>query len=318
MIPACGQVGDALRLAFPSVVPPEERFVLSFTAYFDESGTHDGSEAVVVAGYLSTAERWIAFEAVWKATLADFDLPAFHMTDFAQNNNPPFKRWPEARRRDCFGRLLTIINQHVIGSVASVIPVRLYEQVFSPEAKAYVGGAYGLAAMQCQMVLGQVLRLTGVEGMIDYVFESGAEGVGQVAHAFNEIIREPGAQNHFRPLSVAFRDKRQFAPLQAADILAYELHKQSPRDWGIDQTPPRPFPLRTLSAVPGDWGYSDQAQLAMFSEIISIRTRLSKNELEPPSDPPRRNLPRLAISAEEFQQRWRWWNQFNGRRPGVG
>jgi hypothetical protein len=43
-------------------------------AYFDESGKHHGSKVLTVAGYVSTPERWLAFEKEWKVALAELNL----------------------------------------------------------------------------------------------------------------------------------------------------------------------------------------------------------------------------------------------------
>src|SRR5258708_7357699 len=97
-------LAGAMLLAFPASVPPERRQVLILAGYFDESGTHDASEAIAVAGYLSTPERWAMFEQEWKKALADFDgLPFFHMADFANSAPPYYSTWTpeqkiEARR----------------------------------------------------------------------------------------------------------------------------------------------------------------------------------------------------------------------------
>jgi hypothetical protein len=45
-----------------------------FTAYFDESGTHDSSAAVGVSGYVASDQQWSNFDKEWKAILADEGL----------------------------------------------------------------------------------------------------------------------------------------------------------------------------------------------------------------------------------------------------
>jgi hypothetical protein len=61
------------------------------TAYFDDSGTHDEAEIMVMAGFIGTDEQWSAFEASWKAKL-DAPLP----------DKPPLRRFHMA---DCEGAL---------------------------------------------------------------------------------------------------------------------------------------------------------------------------------------------------------------------
>jgi hypothetical protein len=58
------------------------------SAYFDESGTHGGSAAVAIAGYMATCEAWVEFEARWLAILSSFGLENFHMTDFVRGGEP--------------------------------------------------------------------------------------------------------------------------------------------------------------------------------------------------------------------------------------
>ena len=131
-------------------------------------------------------------------------------------------------------------------------------------------------------------------------------------------MHHPANQQHFHLLSVAFEDKRLSVPLQAADILAWELSRQTPKQLGLDSNPlrlPRPFSLRSLASVPGDWGHSDAVEIAKWSQIISIRTRLAKEELWRLEVPKQSGRPKKSISIEEFQERWRWWNQFRGLRP---
>jgi hypothetical protein len=52
-------------------------------AYFDESGIHQGSNALVIAGYFGTTAQWKAFRKKWLKVMGDFDFPLkdFHTTD---------------------------------------------------------------------------------------------------------------------------------------------------------------------------------------------------------------------------------------------
>lgn len=194
-------------------------------AYFDDSGTHAGSDAVAVAGYISTPERWLAFESAWRLELAHLGLEMFHMSQFAVGAGP-YKRWSEPQRRIRLGRLIEIINAHVIGSVGNVIPTKLYEATFGPEATRHVGGPYGLAATVNFMSVGETLdglRCLGHDPWVEYVFESGTLGYGQIMKVFQYNEQDPEQKAKLGLLSLDFENKRDSVALQAAGILAYEL-----------------------------------------------------------------------------------------------
>jgi len=71
-------------------------------------------------------------------------------------------------------------------------------------------------------------------------------------------------------LSQRFENKRDFLPLQAADILAYELYKQLPKTLKLEDTPAR-YPLRFLADIPSQWGLMDGYELKKWSDILAIR-----------------------------------------------
>jgi hypothetical protein len=58
---------------------------LMYTAYFDESGTHGSSEALVIAGYVASNPQWQEFDYEWKKALEDAGVTHFHMRDFAHS-----------------------------------------------------------------------------------------------------------------------------------------------------------------------------------------------------------------------------------------
>ena len=291
--------------------PPEERFVAEFTAYFDESGTHEGSEAVAVAGYLSTPELWEKFEVEWREALGDFGIEFFHMTDFAARRQQ-FAGWPEEKRRACLSRLVDITNRHVIASAGTVIPVSDYQAVFSKKADHFVGGPYGVAAMVCFSEMAKMFKLIGVHGQVAYVFESGAQGSGQVQKAFTWLEQDPGSKAQYRLLSLSFQNKRQFCPLQAADILAYELYLYFPKALKKSERAVR-YGVKALAEAPRDWGRLDMGTLEEWARIVEIRADMDESELERAALPVPTGRPAFLLSIDELKARWRWWKVFNGQ-----
>ena len=163
------------------VTPKNE--TLNLTAYLDESGTHDDSDAIVVAGFLSSAPQWVEFSARWQIALNDFGLNYFHMTDFA-NKVPPYDLWTEPERRHNLLRLLNIIKATASVSVGISFQKQAFDLIFSERVKEVCGGAYGLAAMACMLDVGVKLKELDIAGRIDYVYESGATGSHQVGKVF--------------------------------------------------------------------------------------------------------------------------------------
>src|SRR5437870_595584 len=101
-----------------------------FTGYFDGSGSPDDTIAVVVAGFVATAEQWIEFERNWNDCLRDFEVSSLHMRHFAHSRGE-FAAWKgnEEKRRRFLGRLISIIRIRVWHSFASAVVMEDYRNV---------------------------------------------------------------------------------------------------------------------------------------------------------------------------------------------
>ena len=141
------------------------------------------------------------------------------------------------------------------------------------------GGAYGLAAIACFMDLGGILGKLHINERVAYVFESGSEGAPQVNRVFQANIKDPLQRDNLHLLSLNFKDKRDFLPLQAADILAYELYQESPR---IPEKKNARHPLKVLGKMPRSWGRIDAEGLRQWEQILSTRVRFEDAGELPP------------------------------------
>lgn len=227
--------------------------------YFDESGTHASSKVIVVAGFVSDVPGWDRFSVEWAGLMKEFGLEYFHMNKFA-NGAPPYKTWSEELRQERINRLLETIGKYEMSSVGYAIVKSQYESVLSPLAHEVYKTPYVLAAMACFHTL--ATTAIGVDTWMDYTLEDGAYGKGALLDMYDSKDDSGRLNmNNLRISDLAFRDKRYNPPLQAADILAYELYKHLPKSLGWEQQHIR-YPLQQLhSGKLTEWHYMGEKEL---------------------------------------------------------
>jgi hypothetical protein len=236
-----------------------------YEVYFDESGTHVDSEAAVVAGFVSNTTEWITFSQKWQQVLTGSHLDYFRMSEF-ENRRGQFSGWTENAKRDLLNKLLPIIDDHTILSMGCIVLKQSVDSLVSDVVKRICGDAYGLAALGCWRHLGHILQ--GADAWVDCSMEAGAKGSGALKSIFEEDSKIPEWRSNHRIQSLYFRDKRMFPQLQAADILAYELYKQSARQFGSETRAVR-YPLQALGSMKHLWVYLNEACLREYNDDLT-------------------------------------------------
>lgn len=209
------------------------------TGYYDETGdTKDPSQKFIgMAGFAAPAEKWEILEGKWKMILKEFKVPYFHMKEFTISEGV-FRGWKddEPKRRKIFGGLIKTIREIKplpIGCVFSSedfrsLPKRDQDMIKDPYFLSFIS-CVGLPCMFLQNAPPDVKFAT--------VF--GEHGIfAKTAKEFYERIQEMyevGA----RLYPPNFRDMRECVPLQAADIIAYELYKEADRQRYRPKSPSR-------------------------------------------------------------------------------
>jgi hypothetical protein len=235
------------------------------TVYLDESGTHASSSIVTVAGFLSNVDKWATFSNDWNEALRASNIRCFHMTDF-ENRRGEFDGWTEDIRKPLLNKLLTIIQEHTFWSVGSNIETSLYDSLLGIEAKKLCGGAYGAVALHCWRLFGEKLKI--IDGWMNCIMESGAKGFGAIQLIYSEDSHFPEWSNDHRILSLSIDNKINSPPLQAADILAYEIWKERTRILNREPRKMR-YPYKILAKVPHTWVYLDEIKLQEFNDDVN-------------------------------------------------
>jgi uncharacterized protein DUF3800 len=187
-------------------------------AYFDESGSHDGSPVLCVAGYIYEKRHAVKLDAEWKEALDRFSLPYFHMVDCA-HGNPPFDALSMEERIDVQKRMIEIIKRHMSQGNIVWTRERLYDKC--TDALATFGGAYTWCCYMCLVAVHTWAEDTNFDGEIAYFFEAGHKYQKQANALMHQIAKIPEIRRSMRYASHSFVDKVQARPIQSADILAW-------------------------------------------------------------------------------------------------
>lgn len=203
-------------------------------------------------GFISDDERWGEFSSKWdKAVRDEWGLSAWHQADYAARQEE-FKDWPrdeESEKR--LDYLLDLILGHTLGFVSIAFPRFIFDAYYASSKP--IEGIY-LATTLVTLIETYALPLPGPERRpVALVFESGAQGSHYVQRGFDSVPPPRGGER-FRFVSLTFAGKHDFAGLQAADILAYETHRNVRRLVNKEKRRAR-YPLRKLldSALPRIW-----------------------------------------------------------------
>ncbi len=187
------------------------------TLYCDASGK-ETDPVLVVAGAISTVERWLNFGSEWTQALHDNGLDYFRMSEFAHSSGQFKDGWKndERRRQELLRRLVGIAAKYV----QCWIGVALFRSDYDKADAIYQVHEflqpYPLCNINCVELALEWARTQKLDYLpIEFVFEAGDEHWGQ----FHQRMMGDYKQ---APIP---RTKQQATPLQLADFAAYEIRK---------------------------------------------------------------------------------------------
>jgi len=201
-----------------------------FTCYFDASGGKD-LKVMIVSGWISEINQWELFEGDWRILLAHYDLPYFHMKEFAHSKGP-FASWKgkEGQRSNFLRMAVDTIANRVHRGFTCVVE---YESFYAIDAEYELskeaGNPYSLAARDCMAHANLWLKKSRRGISVDYVFEDGDGGKGlllDMIDRHNKVVT--GFDTISLPIFRPSRDRegqKGIIQLQAADFAAYEWLK---------------------------------------------------------------------------------------------
>jgi hypothetical protein len=225
--------------------------VLGLTVYADDSGIHDkqglqrGSEVTAIAGYVASKEHWDLTTRRWNTVLRKFGVDVFHMSSYWREESP-YDRWTEAKQKRFLKNLIKVARDNTCFAIGAMVPTKDWNEALPEDIK---GGGLGSSSFAhpyhfCfQMFFARFMDLLTTE--IDKRFPKTKEKVAFVfeqQHEFEDVAKAgfPIIKDIVDPdnrlSSLTFGSKKEYIPLQAADLIAFYArriltHEMEGRAW---------------------------------------------------------------------------------------
>jgi hypothetical protein len=236
-----------------------------FTTALDASGSPE-HRIFVVAGFVAPDAAWDEFSNEWKERLAEDGLNYFHMREYAHSVGP-WRGWKgDGRRRNrLFGDLMEIINGHVSRKFGSVVAPSKLEVIDKDLREHFNISEYSLAGRTIAAGIRRWMTRDQIPGPFRVVFAHGDEGRGKLMKMFeSDDLPKP-----------EFLMSRDYCPLQAADILAYEIFNAADKA-ERSQLKHLRWALGELDKLPGEPGIYLDSDIEAFAGNLRITRELNR------------------------------------------
>jgi hypothetical protein len=236
-----------------------------FTAALDASGSRE-QLIVVVAGFVAPDRAWDEFGEQWTERLAQDALEYFHMREYTHSVGP-WREWKgDTRRRNrLYGDLMDIVRSHVSRKFGSVVAPSKLNTINDALREHFNITEYSLAGRTIAAAIRRWMDSEKISGDVRMVFEHGDEGRGKLLRIFESDNLPPPE----------FLKKKEYLPLQAADILAYEIFNAVEKVERNQLKNPR-WPLGELNKIPGEPGIYLDKNIQELAEGLRICHELNR------------------------------------------
>ena len=194
----------------------------------------NAARVCAVAGYLGSEAQWERFAPHWESVLSGAGLKAFDTADYERGKGE-FAGWTADQKTGLLERLVDAINESGFEAIGSALPLAEFEALSSADRVSLTRGRPGdphlLCFNHCLVEAAQRAAPLPREEKVCFVFdwhdEIGSAGLWHFEELKN-LTSEPVRE---RLGALGFESRKEFSPLQAAELLAYECSHHTEDDY---------------------------------------------------------------------------------------
>jgi hypothetical protein len=209
-------------------------------AFFDESESQNPNDVLVLAGCVSTVERWIEFNRSWSEVLARHGIDRWHSSDWRARRGA-FGGLSDEEHRSIGEEVMGLIEgDNLLQAFIEVIPLRLYRKEFVPILERDSLRSYRDPYFFCFLSLLKQISMARKDGLlpdepVKCLFEMrnypkpGPGVQDRRIMTEYERVRHTFFPREFGPILPGTKVDPEFVPCQAADRVANEAMYEARR-----------------------------------------------------------------------------------------
>ncbi len=209
-----------------------------FQVCIDDSATESNQgPAFVLAGYVARVRNWEGLAVDWRALLDSRPKLEYLKGQEANSRSGQFKGWTVQQRDKKLLEFVAIIKKYKLRSIRHTVSHAGFREhvggiLFkSPAARPRPHpvlrnpGYVAVSAVTCA-VIGDLLRSKTRE-KVQFIFDEGVVSRGELERGYRSLmLRAPRRATDLIAQPPEFRDDKEFLPLQAADLLAFQVGRE--------------------------------------------------------------------------------------------
>ena len=197
-------------------------------AYCDESGKHEPARVIVMGGYVGVGAEWNRFDRGWKAIVRKLPSGSFHASDFECGQGTFKGAFTRSQTDRIQAQLISVIKNYEIFGYWSGVNRRAFARFEAQikRARSKYWSPYFLCFQQIMELCSRPVTGGLSTAAVSFIFDRQDEFRGRACEIFESIKGDRSTLHYKARLgTLAFSDRKEAAPLQAADFLAYECYK---------------------------------------------------------------------------------------------
>lgn len=205
------------------------KILVMLQAFIDDSASEHGDRRLYLAGYVNTYEKWAQFSADWQQALAKEPAIDYLKMAEAQNRRDQFQGWGYLDIEIKLMNLARIIKDSEPWSIHFSVSRNEYRDIVAPVAAFPAKNPYFACYIGVLISVSRLQEHIGSSVPVDFVFDE-QSSLQADAVAMYDYIKQTMPQPEWTSMlgsTPIFRDDKDVLPLQAADMLAWHVRRET-------------------------------------------------------------------------------------------
>jgi hypothetical protein len=192
-------------------------------AFADDSGSGGDSPWYVLAGYVGTVSDWIGFEPEWRKVLSAYPHIDYFKSSEAESLKGQFLGVSLEERNKKLDTLIEVIGRHSQRAIYVRTRQKDYNEIIKPNVPEIWDDAYFFLMPSFISAVLAAEKYSGGQEPVEFVLDSSERLDRQARRLYGQLQDLP--QFAGRMVNVSFRNDKEFLPLQAADLFAWQVRR---------------------------------------------------------------------------------------------